>query len=131
MSEFNRDKQLKGLHEGRRKKTREKVDLAIRKLSMSGKDINFNSVAKEAGVTKATLYNNTDIRERIEELREKQENEKQQSITKRNENNYTALIGTLNRKIEKLEKEIKSLKKENAQLREYSRKDLTELFNEL
>jgi hypothetical protein len=31
-------------------------------------NINFNSVAEESGLTKATLYNNKNIRERIDTL---------------------------------------------------------------
>lgn len=54
------------------KKTREKVDKAISKFSIEGKVINFNSIAKEANVSKSWLYKEHDIRQRIESLRERQ-----------------------------------------------------------
>lgn len=47
-----------------------KVNAAIDKLKKTNPDsINFSSVAKEAGVSKATLYNNDILRERISALR--------------------------------------------------------------
>jgi len=53
-------------------KTIEKVNAAIDKLKRSRADsINFSTVAKEAGVSKATLYNNDILRERILGLRTK------------------------------------------------------------
>ncbi|PCF84239.1 transposase [Staphylococcus delphini] len=51
------------------KKTREKVDKVISKFSIEGKVINFNSIAKEANVSKSWLYKEHDIRQRIESLR--------------------------------------------------------------
>lgn len=51
-------------------KTIEKVNAAIDKLKRSRSDnINFSTVAKEAGVSKATLYNNDVLKERILGLR--------------------------------------------------------------
>ncbi len=63
----------KGLREytkAKNSKTIEKVNAAINKLKRSRADnINFSTVAKEAGVSKATLYNNDVLRERILGLR--------------------------------------------------------------
>lgn len=51
-------------------KTIEKVNAAIDKLKRSQPiNINFSTVAKEAGVSKATLYNNDVLKERILGLR--------------------------------------------------------------
>ncbi len=55
-------------------RTREGVEKAISKLSLEGKVINFNSVAKEANVSKSWLYKEQDIRKRIESLRKQQQN---------------------------------------------------------
>ena len=52
-------------------KTRGKVDKAISKFSIEGKAINFNSIAKEAKVSKSWLYKEQDIRQRIESLRKR------------------------------------------------------------
>lgn len=65
MSEYNRKKHLQQLHAQRRADTNKKVDETIRFLIKNGKPINFNSVANESGVAKATLYNNSDIRESV------------------------------------------------------------------
>ena len=48
------------------------VDKVISKLSLEGKTINFNTVAKEANVSKSWLYKEHDIRQRIESLRKQQ-----------------------------------------------------------
>ena len=72
MSNYDRKKHLEQLHAERKTNTRERVDKAIQRLIKTNKSINFNSVSKESGLTKATLYNNVDIRERIETLRHQQ-----------------------------------------------------------
>ncbi|MCC5709537.1 DUF6262 family protein, partial [Klebsiella pneumoniae] len=73
MNNFDREEQLKKLHEDRKKATKKKVDEAIKRLTKNSKAINFNSVAEEAGVSKATLYNHSEIKERINFLRNQQE----------------------------------------------------------
>ena len=61
---------LKAYSAARNKETIKKVNSAIEKLKKSkDKAINFKTVSEEAGVAKATLYNNSSIRERIEGLR--------------------------------------------------------------
>lgn len=49
-----------------------KVDKAIRELSSTEQKINFNSVSQLSGVSKTFLYNNKEVKSRIEELRDKQ-----------------------------------------------------------
>ena len=128
MSEFDREKQLKELHEKRKKETKDKVEEAIKRLTKSSKAINFNSVAKEAGVSKATLYNHPEIKERIDFLRNQQQNAFVDSRIKRDENNQNAVIASLKRKIEKLEKKNKELEQENKRLRENENEKLTDYF---
>lgn len=53
----------------RNNETISKVNTAIDKLKKKGKGINFESVSKEAGVSRATLYNNDQLKERILSLR--------------------------------------------------------------
>jgi hypothetical protein len=61
---------LKEFAKQKNKLTIEKVNAAIDKLKRSkNKSINFKTVADEAGVSKATLYNNPVLKERIESLR--------------------------------------------------------------
>lgn len=114
MSKYDRKKHLEELHAERRTNTRMKVDIAIQTLIKTNKAINFNSISQESGVTKATLYNNADIRERIESLRHQQSQVPTPAQVKRemDENNKDAIIASLKRKIAKLEVENKQLKEQ-------------------
>lgn len=56
--------------QARREHKRRGVEDAITTLLREQKLINFNTVAKAAGVSKAYLYSQPDLRERIEALRE-------------------------------------------------------------
>jgi len=61
---------LKEFAEKKNQETIEKVNKAIDKLKRSKtKSINYKTVAEEAGVSKATLYNNDILKERIMSLR--------------------------------------------------------------
>jgi Zn-dependent protease with chaperone function len=51
----------------------EKVDEAIQRLIEQQGKLKFNSFSTESGVSKAYLYNHSEIRERIEMLRNQQE----------------------------------------------------------
>lgn len=53
----------------RKQNTAERVNKAIDKLKRKNTPINFETVAKEAGVSRATLYNNPKLKERIMGLR--------------------------------------------------------------
>ncbi|OAA83668.1 DUF6262 family protein [Clostridium ljungdahlii] len=114
MSNYNRIEHLKELHNKRKAITQEKVDKAIQRLVKAQKPINFNSVASESGVTKKTLYDNIDIRERIETLRHQQSQVPTPSQVKRkmDDNNKDAIIASLKRKIKRLEEENKELKEQ-------------------
>ena len=131
MASFEREKQIRHLHEERKRKTKESVENAIKRLTRDSKAINFNSVAKEAGVTKATLYNHTDIRERIEFLRNQQEKAYSNSRVKRDEANQNAMIASLRRRIEKLEAKIKELECENKELRKKESVELADYIRNL
>ncbi|GAE01509.1 transposase [Clostridium sporogenes] len=114
MSNYNRTEHLKELHSKRKAMTQDKVDKAIQRLIKTQNAINFNSVANESGVTKKTLYDNEDIRERIETLRYQQSQVPTPSQVKRemNDNNRDAIIASLKRKIKRLEEENKELKEQ-------------------
>ncbi|MDZ5476004.1 DUF6262 family protein [Bacillus cereus] len=131
MDNFNREEQLRRLHEKRKQTTKVKVEEAIKRLTKISKAINFNSVAEEAGVSKATLYNHPELKERIKFLRNQQEKAFVDSRIKRDESNQNAIIASLKRKIEKLEKRKKDLEEENKRLRERENEKLTDYFLEL
>ena len=60
---------LKKQNSQRKQDTAERGNKAIDKLNRKTASINFETVAKEAGVSRATLYNNTKLKERIMGLR--------------------------------------------------------------
>ncbi len=112
MVNYNRKEQLKALHASRKAITVQKVDEAIQRLVRASEPINFNSVANEAGIAKATLYNNQELRGRVESLRQQQAQAPtlKQIKRKMNENNKDAIIDSLKRRIKKLEGENKELR---------------------
>jgi hypothetical protein len=112
VTEYDRREQLKAVHESRKASTFQKVDEAIQRLIRASEIINFNSVASEAGVSKATLYNHKELRERIEGLRKQQTHSPTPKQIKReiNDNNKDAIIASLQRKIKKLDCENKQLR---------------------
>lgn len=126
MSQYNRKEQLKQLHNERKAITQSKVDKAIQRLIKAQKAINFNSVSNESGVTKATLYNTPEIKERIDKLRLQQSKVPTPAEVKRemSEANKDAIIATLKRKIKKLEEENKMLK-------EQIKLNYAEIYNQL
>lgn len=114
MKTYDRLAHVKQLHKMRKKNTFQKVDKAIQRLIRACENINFNSVASEAGVSKATLYNNMEIRKRIESLRKQQSQVPTPKQIKRemDENNKDAIIASLKRKTKKLEEQNKELREQ-------------------
>ncbi|XEC94044.1 DUF6262 family protein [Paenibacillus tarimensis] len=112
MANYDRTAHLKSIHAKRKANTFEKVDAAIKRLIRAQQSINFNSVSEESGVSKASLYNHSDIRERIETLRTQQSQTPTPKQVKRemNESNKDVIIETLKRKIKALENENKVLR---------------------
>lgn len=107
-------KGLKKYAEEKTKITLEKVDKAIRELSLNGEKINFNSVATASRVSKTFLYNNKEIKERIEDLRQRQVSKE---INQRAKYDKTAkskdiIIMAKDKKIKELEEENKKLKEQ-------------------
>lgn len=135
MSKDNEKLRLEGLKrysEEKNQETIKKVNAAIDKLKRSKtKQINFKTVAEVAGVSKATLYNNNVLKERILSLRAiakgttiENEIEKPKSQLKKKDEK----IKELYKVIEKLKKEqqdlivqlveMEEIKEENKRLKE-------------
>ena len=110
------NKNTDGLKEFAAKKnqeTIEKVNKAIDKLKCSKtKSINFKTVAEEAGVSKATLYNNDILKERILSLRAIQKGVPNDSIVATPKDKIKAKDD----KIKQLYEEIKKLKEDKEKL---------------
>jgi hypothetical protein len=114
VTEYDRKEQLRVVHETRKASTFQKVDEAIQRLIRASENINFNSVASEAGISKATLYNHKELRERIDGLRKQQAHAPTSKQIKRelNDNNKDAIIASLRRRIMKVEGENKQLREQ-------------------
>lgn len=112
MANYDRSAHLMNIHAQRKAATYQKVDEAIKRLIRANGIINFNSGSNESGVSKATLYNNFDIRERIETLRLQQSIAPTPKQVRRemNKSNKDALIESLKRKVMKLEDDNKQLR---------------------
>ncbi|MFU7517745.1 DUF6262 family protein [Clostridium sp. HCS.1] len=112
----------KGLKEYAKQRSQmalDKVDKAIRELSLTEHKINFNSVSQLSGVSKTFLYNNQEIKKRIEELRDKQVS---RTINQRAKYDKTSkakdiIIMAKDKKIKELEEENKKLKEQLEVLR--------------
>lgn len=112
MANYNRIEQLKAIHSARKAITSQKVDEAIQRLVRANQNINFNSVANEAGIAKATLYNNQKFRKRIETLRQQQTQTPTSKQIKRemSDSNKDVIIESLKRRIKKVEEENRQLR---------------------
>lgn len=107
----------KGLKEYAKHKseiTLEKVDKAIRELSLTEQKINFNSVSQLSGVSKTYLYNNEEVKNRIEELRQKQLSKAMNQRAKYDKTSKSKdiIILAKDKKIKELEQENKKLKEQ-------------------
>ena len=126
MTQYNRTEQLKEIHKKRKIDTASKVDFAIKTLIKQNESITFNSVSKESGVSRSTLYNNKEFKTRIKTLIEQQLNVPSPIQVKRemNEKNKDALIASLKRK-------IKNLEEENARLKEQIKINYGEIYKNI
>ncbi|MCL4377166.1 MAG: DUF6262 family protein [Actinobacteria bacterium] len=110
---------LKTFAQKKKENTLQKVNETIQKLIKDKAKINFNSISMESGVTKTYLYNNQEIRDRIETLRKQQEGLPSPNQVKRNMTDASkdALVAAIKKRIRELENENKKLKEELAYLR--------------
>ena len=112
-------KGLKEYAQNKTKMTLEKVDKAIRELSLGEQKINFNSVSNLSGVSKTFLYNNAEIKQRIEELRDKQTEQviKQRLKYDKTDKTKDIIIMAKDKKIKELQEENRKLKEQLEVLR--------------
>ena len=97
----------------KRIQTLERTEEAIKKLIKENQKINFNSVAETANVSKAWLYKESEIKGRIQHLRQQQTKKFNKSVEKSISNNSKdSIIKTLKSKSKKLEQENKQLQEQ-------------------
>lgn len=97
--------------------TRQRVSDAIDRLLDEKKTVNFNTVALAASVTKAYLYRQADIRDRIDALRLHQGQERLRLIANGDGRSLSdrgkdVLLAAKDRRIKELEAENRGLKEE-------------------
>jgi len=117
MKTWSRDTSGLTAHAKRRsEEKRKRVDEAITRLLQEQQAINFNSVAKAADVSKAYLYGQPLLRERIEALRQQ---EMKQTVRERvvraagkTDASKDLVILAKERRIKELEEENRRLKKD-------------------
>lgn len=112
-------KGLKEYAQNKTKMTLEKVDKAIRELSLGEQKINFNSVSNLSGVSKTFLYYNAETKQRIEELRDKQTEKaiRQRLKYDKTDKSKDIIIMAKDKKIKELEYENRRLKEQLEVLR--------------
>lgn len=106
---------LKASTASKKESTRKKAEEAIAALLKAKSIINFNTVAEKAGVSKAWLYREKAVADRVRRLRDRQsgvvvnahkESERTSDASK------SALITTLKARVKELESEKAELKKQ-------------------
>lgn len=113
---------MKGLAESDRRRTEEtktKALNAINQLIVSGKKVNFNSVYRHSGISKSFLYEDKEIRTRIEEQRASDVNNEMNKRAKYDKTSHSkdVIIEAKDKRIAKLEEENRKLRIELEHLR--------------
>lgn len=98
--------------EDKKQKAKQKVESTIKEMIKQKEKINFNSVSAKSGVSKPFLYKYSEIRSRIEILRNQEEKLDSPNQVKRNmtEDSKDVIIASLRKKVKHLEEENKKLK---------------------
>lgn len=93
---------------------RERVTEAIDRLVAERTPITFNAVAEAAGVTRAYLYAQADLRDRIDALRERQGQLRSLARRERGRTDKSndVLLAAKDKRIRELEAEVERLKRE-------------------
>jgi hypothetical protein len=95
--------------------TRERAIAALRRLDATGQTINFDTVAREAGVSRSWLYTQDDLRAQIERLRERHGPTRiPPTIPDRQQASEASLL----RRLEAATARIRTLHNKNQQLRD-------------
>lgn len=98
----------------RAEKTRQRAAAALRRLDAAGKPITFDSVAREAGVSRSWLYAQTDLRSEIERLRARHQSQPPGRVPPQRQR---ASDPSLLRRLEAATDRIRRLEQENRELR--------------
>jgi len=131
MSEKTWERNTTGIaaHAQKRKEQKRKgVEEAITTLLREQKPVNFNTVAKVATVSKAYLYSQPDLRERIEALRQQGV---EQMVRERVRSSPGKTDASRDLVILAKDRRIKALEEENHQLQRQLKTALAKAYNQL
>ena len=99
----------------RAQETRDRALAALRRMDVTGKPINFDTVAREAGVSRSWLYTQDQLRAEIERLRERR---RTTNPTPKAPGRQRASDAALLRRLEAATVRIRRLEGENQELRQ-------------
>ncbi|WP_327586816.1 DUF6262 family protein [Nonomuraea sp. NBC_00507] len=94
--------------------TRRRALAALRRMDATGKRINFDTVSREARVSRSWLYAQADLRAEIQQLRERSPRPASPAPPERQRTSETSLL----RRLEIATARIRTLEQENRQLRD-------------
>lgn len=112
----------------RKEQKRKSVEEAIAALLREQKPVNFHTVAKRATVSKAYLYSQQDIRERIEALRQQS---MEQMVRERVSSSPGKTDASRDLVILAKDRRIKALEAENRKLQQQLKVALSKAYDEL
>ena len=99
----------------RAEQTRRQAVAALRRMDATGKPISFESVAREAGVSRSWLYAQADLRHEIEQLRARHQTQPSSAVPpQRQRASETSLL----RRLEAATERIRGLEHNNRELRD-------------
>jgi hypothetical protein len=98
----------------RAQQTRRKAVAALRRLDNTGQPINFDSVAREARVSRSWLYAQADLRSEIERLRDRRQPTAKPAPPRRQRASDPSLL----RRLEAAAERIRQLEHDNHELRD-------------
>ena len=112
----------------RKEEKRKRVDEAITRLLRDHQTVNFNTVAKAAGVSKTYLYSQPQLRDRIEALRQQ---EREQTVRERVAHPTGKTDAGKDLVILAKERRIKELEEENRKLKQQLKTALGRVYDRL
>lgn len=110
---------LKKNRENQQEEAHRKAEAAIKELEIERKSINFSSVSKKSGVSRSFLYDDLELRQSIEQHREKcvKNDMNQRAKYDKTSSSKDVIIKAKEKRITRLEEENKKLKEELMHLR--------------
>jgi len=98
----------------RAEQARQRAVTALRRMNTTGAAINFDSLAREAGVSRSWLYTQHDLRAEIEQLRQRRPARSMPPVPSRQRASDASLLGRLQAATDR----IRSLEHDNRHLRQ-------------